>query len=105
MNTDEIGVYPCIRGSYSSLNALDDHRNALPTADARSRQTIAFATAVQLVQHRQNETRTSRAQRVPERDRATVDVRSAAIESQLLLDSQVLTGKSLIYFDHVDVVQ
>src|SRR5215208_5255690 len=85
-------------------HALDDHRDALSTADTSSSQTVAFSAAVKLMQHRQNETRTSRSQRMPECNRAAVDVCPAAVESQLFLDCQILSRKSLIHFDQIDVV-
>src|SRR5215208_573763 len=102
-NADQICVL--LRKSAAGFShALDYHRDALPTADTRSRQTIAFSAAVKLMQHRQNETRTSRSQRMPECNRAAVDVCAAAIESQLFLDCQILPGESLIHFDQIDVV-
>ena len=59
-----------------SLNALDDHRDALTAADARRRQAVTTIASMQLVQQRQHQPRARRAQRMTERDRAAVHVRT-----------------------------
>jgi len=59
-----------------SLNPLDDHRDALAAADARRCETVTTIASMQFVQQRQNQPRASRAQRMTERDRAAVHVRT-----------------------------
>ena len=87
------------------LDSLDDHRDSLAATDASRRQSVASSAAVQLVQHCQNEPRACRTERMSERDRAAVDVSTAAIESELFFHSQILRRKSLVHFDEIDIVQ
>src|SRR5271166_2897988 len=94
--------------AFSSLvipQVLDDHRDALPAADARGRDSILRFTAAQLVHQRDDQPRSGRAQRMPERNRAAVHVDLVAIEPQLLLNRKILRGEGLVHLDEINVVE
>src|SRR5438874_660011 len=57
----------------SPSERLNDRRDALPAANARSRQAALAAAAPQFEQHRQEQPRAGHPQRVAECDRAAVD--------------------------------
>src|SRR5215211_2308282 len=66
------------RGSAASAavpsDALDDHRDGLPKADAHAGDAVAGVAALELVQEGGGYARTGRAERMPERDAAAVRV-------------------------------
>ena len=61
-------------------SCLDHHREPLPDADADRRDPPAAAAAAQLVHERAEDAHARRAQRVPDRDRAAVDVQPLRIQ-------------------------
>src|SRR5262245_9837102 len=71
------------------VDALDDRRDALAAADAQRREPALPAALAQLVSEGQREAGARRAERMPERDRAAVHIRSLAVEAEILLDGEV----------------
>src|SRR6185437_3351789 len=59
-----------------SIDPLDEHRPALPAADADRREAAPAAGSFEDVQHVQYDARAGRADRMADRDRATVDVQA-----------------------------
>src|SRR5271165_7447675 len=94
--------------AFSSLvipQVLDDHRNALPAADARGRDSIFCFAAAQLVHQRNDQPRSRCAQRMPERNRTAIHIDLVAIQTQLLLNREILRGEGLVHLDEIDVVE
>src|SRR6266850_3875725 len=84
---------------------LDDHRDALATADAGRGQTVRAAAAAQLVHQGEEEARARGCQRMAEGDGPPVHVGALAVQAQLLLDGEVLARESLVHLDEVHVPQ
>src|SRR6185369_13936559 len=82
---------------------LDQDRDALAAADAGRGDAEALLAAPQLQHERQDQTRARRAERVPERDRAAVDVDLVTVQAELLLAAEVLGREGLVDLDEVDV--
>src|SRR5271165_2873352 len=94
--------------AFSSLvipQILDDHGDALPAADARGRDSILCFAAAQLVHQRNDQLRSRRAQRMPERNRAAIHVDLVAIQTQLLLNREILRCEGLVHLDEINVVK
>src|ERR1700675_453465 len=60
---------PCLRLSAANLDALDEHRAALPSADAQRGDAAPAAGALENLEHVQHDARARGADRVPDRDR------------------------------------
>src|SRR5688572_30505306 len=69
-------------GLYLFLKGLDDHRDALPAADARRRHAVFLPPAAQFQQQRQQQPRAAGAERMADGDGAAVDVHFLTIETQ-----------------------
>ena len=78
-------IATCVRGT-TALSTLEQRRLALPDADAQGREAVATAAAAQLVQQRDHEPRAAHPERVPERDRAAVDVDALGVDAELADD-------------------
>src|SRR5438093_4588925 len=89
----------------SRLNGLYDHRRALATPDAGRAEAVTPAAAAEGVQQVQGDPRAAGAKRVPERHRTSVYIRALAIESQLLLDREVLRGEGLVDLHEIHLLQ
>src|SRR5215212_3407198 len=89
----------------AGLNTLDDHRNPLPSADARGGEAVALLAAAQLVENRQQEARAGGAERMAERDRAAVDVQLLLVDVELFRDREDLSRERFVDLDEVDVVE
>jgi hypothetical protein len=63
------------------LNSLTNDRDALPAADAGSRQPITPTPSLQFMQQSQNQARTGRAEWMTESNRTSVDVGFLAIQT------------------------
>src|SRR5262245_6049722 len=87
----------------SRAGVLDQDRDALAAADAGRGDAEALLAAPELQEERQDQARAGRAERVPERDRAAVDVDLVAVEAELLLDAEVLRREGLVDLEEVDV--
>src|SRR5260221_10095361 len=112
-----MGTMPAHRGSSASkhgcwltsrnqsllLISLTNNRDALAAADACRRQSVPAAATRQFVEQSQDQTRPGRAQRMAQRDRAAVDIRSFTIKSQFLFNCEVLCREGFIHFDQIDV--
>src|SRR4051812_33873435 len=84
---------------------LDHHRNTLPAADAGGGQAVAPLATAQLVGEGEEQARARGGQGMAEGDGAPVDVRAVAVESELLLDGEVLAGEGLVHLHEVDVLE
>ena len=72
-----------------------------PPIHAVDKPYFAFA-ATQLVQERDQQSRARRSQRMAQGDGAAVHIHFAAIESEFLLDREILPGKRFVDFDQID---
>src|SRR6185437_14941999 len=90
-------------GETLASDALDDERNALPDADAHRAQRVAAPRALELVHRRRDEPRAARAERMAERDRATVGIHARIVvgEAMVARDGQRLCRERLVQLDHV----
>src|SRR5438477_12725477 len=86
------------------LDALEDRRDPLTAADAERREPVLALSLAELGDERERETRTRRAQRMAERDRAAVHVRLLAIEAELFLDGEVLRRERFVDLDEIHVL-
>src|SRR5260221_1381879 len=84
------------------LNPLEDRGNALAAADTLGGQRIATADALQKTRRLARDTRSGGAQRVPEGDRAAVDVQGLVANSEITGARERLARKGFVQFDHVD---
>src|SRR5438445_8853871 len=87
------------------LQALHDHRNPLPAADARCRKTVLLLPAAQLIQQGNHQPCSRRPQRMSECNSAAVYIHFFAVEAQLFFHRQVLRSKGFVYFDQINVVE
>src|SRR2546421_4118105 len=86
-----------------SLISLTNNRDALSAADAGCGQSVPASATRQFVEQSQDQTGSSRAQRMSQRNRAAVDIRPFTIKSQFLLNREVLRRKGFIHFDQIDI--
>src|SRR5690349_95634 len=84
---------------------LDDHRRALPTADASRAEPEALLGATQGVEQMDRDARSGRGEGVADRDGAPMDVRLCPVEPQLLLHREVLGGERLVHLDEVHLLE
>src|SRR5215208_3781375 len=82
---------------------LDHAGQALPDADAERGQSVAPATAAQLVRERAEQPGAGAAERVADRDRAAVHVELVVIDAELAHRGEHLRGEGLVQLDQVDV--
>src|ERR1700694_2765529 len=82
---------PCLRLSAANLDAFDQHGAALPAADAQRCDAALAAGALEDLEHVQHDARARGADRVPDRDRAAVDVEPGAVEpAESTIEPEVL---------------
>ena len=81
------------------IEAFDDHRDALATTDTGCCEAMFLVSAFQFVKQGDHQTRPGCAQRVPQRDRAAIDVYLFAIQPKFLLDSEILCGKGFVHLN------
>ncbi len=89
----------------SGLGSFPEHRDALAHADAHAGGRPACVAAAQLVQQRAADPRAGAAERVPDRDRAAIDVDPVGIELQLVDDRDGLRGERLVQLGQLDLVK
>src|SRR5271169_4450980 len=70
----------------SAPQVFHDHGDALPAAYARRGQSVACLAASKFVKQRYHQARAGGAQRMPKRNRSSVDINLVAIEAKLFLD-------------------
>src|SRR5206468_2669179 len=100
-----ISKSPPARGGKGNLRPFHDHCDSLPAADACRSDAPALLALPELDQERVDEPRPGGPQRVPETDRPAVHVHLVAIEAQVLLDREVLSGEGFVDLEQVDVVE
>ena len=75
-----------------------------PDADAHRREAVAPAATAKLVQQRGDEPGAAHAERVPDRDRAAVDVHPLLVEAELAHDGEALRRERLVQLDEIELV-
>src|SRR5215471_12550789 len=78
------------------VQRFEHHGDALSAADAQRHEPVAFLTPSELVKDRQREARSRGRHRMAERDRAAVDVRLPAVQTELTLDGEILRAERLV---------
>src|SRR6185369_3293409 len=84
--------------------ALDDHRDALPSADAERRKAERHVALLHRVQQRHEDARAAGTDRMTERDRAAVDVDLGGFDAELGEYAERLRGERLVELPQADVV-
>ena len=92
------------RASGADLDPLDRHRHGPAAAEAQRREPVAALAPRQLVEQRRDDPRAAGPDRVPERDRAAVDVDAVPVEPELAAVGQRLRGERLVDLDQVVLV-
>src|SRR5205807_4474808 len=87
------------------VQGLDNHRDSLPSADARRRQPIPQSISLQLIQNCNHQPCPRSPQRMPERDRSAVHICLIALQPEHLFHGKVLRGERLIHFYAIHLVQ
>src|SRR2546421_873988 len=82
-----------------------DHRRALAAADAGGAEAEALLGASQCVEQVDRDASAGRGERVADGDRAPVHVRLGAVETQFLLDSEILRGERLVHLHQVHLLE
>src|SRR5579864_3457276 len=88
----------------TASSALHAHRDAHAAADAQGRQALLGVALGHLVQQRDQDARSRRADGMTQRDRTAVHVDLVRIEAEILVDGASLCGESLVGFDEIEVV-
>src|SRR5918993_325444 len=98
---------PGIRKStaHSLGKGLDNHGSTLASTDTRAAQTIAPAATPKGVQQVQRDACAACTQWMAQSYCSPIDVGSVTVESQLLLDCEVLCAKGLVHFDEIHVFE
>src|SRR5205085_6509267 len=91
---DKPGHYVNI--SCVASSAFDAHRDAHAAADAQRREALFGVALLHLEQQRGQHARAGRADRMPDRDRAAVDVDLVGIPAKVLVDRAGLRGERLV---------
>src|SRR3954447_19226876 len=86
------------------LDALDDRAGAEAAAAAHRHEAYLLVRALELVQEGGDQPRAGGAERVPERDRAAVDVDAVHVRLELAAPGRDNGGERLVDLDQVDVV-
>src|SRR5437879_1222705 len=76
-----IGAFKAFRSPWPLLHALDQHRPALPAADAERGDTALAAGAFEHLEHVQHDTRARGADGMADGDGAAVDIELRAVEA------------------------
>src|SRR5262249_51841325 len=88
-----------------SHKSTDGNGDSLTAADAGRDNAKLRLAALHLERERQHDPRPRSPERVPERDRAAVDVDLLAVEPELLLDGEVLGREGLVDLDQVHAIE
>src|SRR5262245_32123624 len=83
--------------------ALEEDGHAHAARDAEGRETALRAAALHLVEQGRGDTRSGRPDRMPERDRAAVDVDAGEVEREVARARNDLRRERLVQLDQVDV--
>src|SRR4051812_15393690 len=83
-------------------NGFEGHRDRAAAAQAEGREPVAAFAATELVKQRGDDAGTARTDRVPERDRAAVDVDAVPVEPELAAVGEDLGGERLVDPDEVE---
>src|SRR5919205_677248 len=87
-----------------SSDSLEGRRDGAAAAETQRRHAVAALAAAQLVEQGRDDSRSRGADRVPERDRAAIDVDLVPVEPQLAPIGERLRGKRLVDLDEVELV-
>src|SRR5262249_17018987 len=80
------------------------HRDAHATADAERGEALLGITPLHLVQQRHHHAPARRADRMADRDRATVDVALRSVRAEILVDRAGLRREGLIGLDQIEIL-
>src|SRR5439155_22502353 len=94
--TTPAGATVVVQTFRSALYRFNNCSNSLSSADARRREAALLRTAPQLQHEREQQPRTGHPEWMAERDGAAVDVDVVAIETELLLDREILAGERFV---------
>src|SRR6266403_1890793 len=86
-------------------NPLDDDRRRHSAGGAHRHQTTAQVAPLELIEHRADQDRTCRTDRMAERHRAAIDVHLFAIELQVADELLRYYGEGFIYLEQIDVIE
>src|SRR5580700_2958828 len=87
-----------------SGHPLEDHRHALPSADAHGLEAVLPVAFAKPVDERGRDPCTGHAERMAECDCAAVDVELVLIDRELARRGDHLYGERLVDLDEVDIV-
>src|SRR5688572_7492787 len=90
---------PCM-----SLVHLEQPRRTHPAADAHGHDDVLDAAAAPLDQRMSDEARPAHAERVPDRDRAAVDVEPLVVDPETIATVERLHGEGLVQLPEPDIV-
>src|SRR5688572_7223674 len=87
-----------------SIGALDHGGDALANADAHGRQSVSLARALKLVAEHRYQPRAAHAQRMTQRDSASVDVDLLRVKFELAHNLDRLARESLVELDEIHIL-
>src|SRR5262252_2175953 len=87
------------------LQVLKNRCSSLPASDTHCHHAVTRLAPPHLAKQLHGEFGSRRAERMAERHRAAVDVRSFGVHSQLAHDRDSLAGKRFVEFDQIDLVE
>src|SRR5262245_26852815 len=85
--------------------AFDAHGNSHAAADAQRRQALARLPLLHLVEQRHQHPPARGADRMAERDRATIDVHHIGVPAEFAVDGAGLGGKGLVGLDEIEILR
>src|SRR5258707_10203941 len=83
--------------------ACDAHSNPHAAADAQRGEALLGVALLHLVQQRDQHAGAGSADRMADRDRATIDVDLGSIPAEVLVDRAGLRGESLVGLDQIEI--
>src|ERR1700674_1877567 len=93
------------RLGHSLSNPLDDDRRRHSAGGAHRHQTTAQVAPLELIEHRADQDRTCRTDRMAERYRAAIDVHLFAIELQVADELLRHYCEGFIYLEQIDLIE
>src|SRR5437764_2767118 len=84
--------------------AFDAHRNSHAAADAQRREAFLCIALLHFVEQGHEDARAGRADRMPERNRAAIDVNPVGIPAELAVDGASLCRDSYAGFDEIEIL-
>src|SRR5688572_14292493 len=88
----------------ASSDRLHDHCDSLAAADAGAGCALSASPALQLIHECEQESSSGRGQRMAQGDCAAVHVRAIAVQPEIVLDGEILSGKRFIDFHEIQIL-